>query len=106
MYLIVRKLKGYCHTANKTTPCYTLVALISIERLRQLVVVRRQTLDGRLEAALLRHDVLHHPGVAVGLQDGVAALCNVAVAMLPGVLHVPGVLVMHAVLVCVVGLGL
>lgn len=71
-----------------------------------MVVVRGQPLDGGLEATLLGDDVLDDAGVAVGLHQRVAALGHVAVAVLPHVLDVAGVLVVHAVLVRVTRLGL
>lgn len=66
-------------------------------------VARWQVLDERVEAAILRDEVLDHPGVAVRLDDGVAAASLLAVSRLPRTLHVLGGGVVDTVAVGVLG---
>lgn len=60
-------------------------------------------LDLRVEAAVPRHRVLHHPGVAVGLEQCVPSARVLAVPLLPGALYVLGVGVVYAIAVRVFG---
>ncbi|KAK3908082.1 Thyroid hormone receptor alpha-A [Frankliniella fusca] len=62
--------------------------------------------DDGVEAAVLAGRVVHDALPAVGLQQGVLALDDVAVALLLLVLVVAGVRVLHAVLELVLGVRL
>jgi len=57
----------------------------------------------RVEAPVVAGGVVHGPLAAVGLQEGVLAVHNIAVTLLRGVLDVPCVAIAHAVLVRILG---
>jgi hypothetical protein len=88
------------------------IVAVSISMLVVVVVDGRRMnrvadlLDDGVEAVVVVGRVLDHPDCAVGFVHRVRALHHVSVPLLVGGLHVAGVRVVYAVVVCVFRVGL